>query len=165
MPGNRLPPLGAGFLYVKKQNIPKIWPLFGSGNKAPDDITRLNHTGTYPAATDLAIANAIDYQNAIGMGRKEARLRYLQDYWSDQVRGLDHVILNTPKEKHRSCGIANVGIRGINPIELARILFDENKIFTVGIDGAGVHGCRISPNLFTTTVELDVLVAAIAGRT
>ena len=93
----------------------------------------LNHTGTHPSHTDLAIANAINYHNAIGSDRKEARLRYIQNYWTDQVRDLDHVILNTPKERHRSCGIANAGIEGINPKDLAEILFEKHRIWTVGI--------------------------------
>jgi selenocysteine lyase/cysteine desulfurase len=154
-------PLGAGFLYVKKQNIPKIWPMFGSGQKDEYDISRLNHTGTHPCHTDLAIANAMDYHNAIGSDIKEARLRYIQNYWTDKVRDQDHVILNTPKERHRSCGIANVGIKGINPKDLAKILFDKYKIFCVGIDSVGVHGCRITPNVYTSTKELDILVDAI----
>ena len=154
-------PLGAGFLYIKKQNIPKIWPMFGPGEKEEYDITALNHTGTHPCHTDLAIANAINYHNAIGSDRKEARLRYIQNYWTDKVRDLDHVILNTPKERHRSCAIANVGIKGLKPKEMAKMLFDKYKIWTVAIDGVGVHGCRISPNVYTTTQALDVLVDAI----
>jgi selenocysteine lyase/cysteine desulfurase len=109
----------------------------------------------------LGIANAIEHHNAIGSDKKEARLRYIQNYWTDQVRDLDHVILNTPKARHRSCGIANAGIEGINPKDMAKILFEKHRIWTVGIDGAGVHGCRISPNVYTTTEELDVLVAAL----
>jgi selenocysteine lyase/cysteine desulfurase len=35
------------------------------------------------------------------------------------------------------------------------------KIYTVAIDGAGVHGCRITPNIYTTPAELDVLVQAL----
>ena len=154
-------PLGAGFLYVKKKNIPKIWPMFGSGQKDEYDISRLNHTGTHPCHTDLAIANAINYQNVMGIDVKEARLRYIQNYWIDKVRDLDHVIINTPKERHRSCGIGNVGIKGINPKDLANILFDKYKIWCVGIDSVGVHGCRITPNVYTNTEELDVLVDAI----
>lgn len=154
-------PLGAGFLYVKKQNIPKIWPMFGSNQKDEHDILRLNHTGTHPCHTDLAIANAIDYHNAIGADIKEARLRYIQNYWTDKVRYLDHVILNTPEERHRSCAIANVGIKGLVPKDLADILLEKYKIWTVSIDAVGVHGCRITPNVYTTAKELDVLVDAI----
>jgi selenocysteine lyase/cysteine desulfurase len=154
-------PLGSGILYVKKDKIAKVWPLIASGIKEPDDIYRLNHTGTHPDHTDLAIADAIDFYNIIGPERKEARLRYIQNYWTSKVRDLPHVILNTPADPARSCAIANVGIRGMEPAELADILFDKYKIYCVAIDGAGVQGCRITPNVYTTTAELDVLVDAL----
>jgi selenocysteine lyase/cysteine desulfurase len=154
-------PLGAGFLYVKKSNVPKIWPVFADVERDEFDILKLNHTGTHPAHTDLAIANAIDYHNMIGGERKEARLRFIQNYWTDKARKMDHVVLYTPKERHRSCGIATVGIQGMEPAEMAKTLFDKHKIFTVPINGSGVHGCRISPNVFTRTQELDVLVEAL----
>ena len=167
-------PLGAGMLYVKKEHIGKIWQLFAEGGKKEDDISRLNHTGTIPVATDLTITNAIDYFLNIGAERKETRLRFLQNYWTDKVRHLPKVILNTPTDAARSCAIANVGIKGIKPAELADILLKKYKIYTVAIDlkiipvicspeysAAGVSGCRITPNIYTTIDELDALVNAI----
>lgn len=154
-------PLGAGFLYVKRGKSDQIWPLFAEDEREPNDISRLNHTGTHPVHTDLAIANAIDYHNMIGGERKEARLRYIQNYWTSQVRDLSHVLVNTPKDKHRSCAIANVGIKGMKPSDLAKTLLDKYKIWTVAIDRDGVRGCRITPNVYTTTDELDVFVAAL----
>ena len=155
-------PLGAGFLYVKKENIPDIWPLFGlEADKKEDDIYRLNHTGTHPVHTDLAIANAIDYYLKLGAGRKEARLRYLQHYWTDKVRNVPNIIVNTPAEAERSCGIANVGIKGMKPADMADILLKKYKIYTVAIDYANVHGCRITPNIYTTPKELDQFIKAL----
>ena len=154
-------PLGAGFLYVKKENISKVWPLFAEGERKEDDISRLNHIGTHPVHTDLAIANAIDYYQKIGEDRKEARLRYLQHYWSDKVRNIPHVIVNTPSDPQRSCGIANVGVKGIKPADLADVLLKKYKIYTVAIDYANVQGCRIAPNIYTTPKELDQLVKAL----
>ena len=155
-------PLGAGFLYVKKDNIGKVWPLLADSERKGDDILRLNHIGTHPVHTDLAIGNAIDYYLKLGPERKEARLRYLQNYWTSKVRNLPHVIVNTPTDPLRSCGIANVGIRGMKPSDLADTLLKKYRIYTVAIDGANVFGCRITPNLFTTTKELDVFVRALA---
>lgn len=155
-------PLGAGMLYVKKEHIGKVWPLFPELAKKDDDILRLNHTGTHPSATDLTIADAIDYYTKIGAARKEARLRFLQNYWTAKVRTMPHAVLYTPADPARSCAIANVGIRGMKPADMAKRLLDKYKIYTVAIDNAGVHGCRITPNVFTTTAELDELVAAIA---
>jgi selenocysteine lyase/cysteine desulfurase len=154
-------PLGAGLLYVKKEHIPTIWPLLAPGEKKDDDISRLNHTGTHPVATVLAMHNAIDYYEKLGADRKEARLRFLQQYWTNKVRNLPHIIINTPADPARSCAIANVGIKGMKPQDLADMLLKKYKIYTVAIDGANVHGCRITPNIYTTTRELDVFVSAL----
>jgi len=154
-------PLGAGILYVKKDKIGTVWPLIAEGERKPDDISRLNHIGTHPVHTDLAIVNAIDFYNVIGVERKEARLRFLQNYWTSKVRGIPNVLLNTPADPTRSCGIANVGIRGMKPSDMGDTLFKKYKIYTAPIDGAGVHGCRITPNVCTTTEELDELVKAL----
>ena len=154
-------PLGAGLLYVQKDNIKKVWPLLADGEKDPNKINRLNHTGTHPVHTDLTISDSIDYYEIIGVERKEARLRYLQNYWTEKVRNLPRVVLNTPAAASRSCAIANIGIEGIEPGELAKRLLKEHNVFTVAIDYANVQGCRICPNVYTTTQELDSFVLAI----
>ncbi|MEY3576460.1 MAG: hypothetical protein RL394_42 [Bacteroidota bacterium] len=153
-------PLGAGFLFVKKEKIAKTWPLIGDGTKDLSDIRRLNHIGTHACATDLTIEDAIDFYNMIGAERKEKRLRYIQQYWTSRVKNVPKIIINTPTDEKRSCGIANVGIAGMTPADLAKRLMDEHKIFTVAIDTANVHGCRITPNVYTTLEELDAFVAA-----
>jgi selenocysteine lyase/cysteine desulfurase len=154
-------PLGVGMLYVRKEKIHKVWPLIADNEKDLHNIKRLNHTGTVPSATDLTIADAIDYYMMIGVKRKEERLRYLQQYWTSKVRGVPKIVLNTPADPQRACAIANVGIEGIPPATLAKRLLEEHKIYTVAIDNANVQGCRITPNLFTTTSELDALVRAL----
>ncbi len=154
-------PLGAGMLYVQKENISKVWPLLAESERAEDDISRLNHTGTIPVHTDLAIANAINFYNKIGAQRKEDRLRFLQNYWTKRVRELPNVILNTPEDPTRSCAIANVGIKGMKPADLAEKLLKNYKIYTVAIDGKGVQGCRITPNVYTSISEVDQFAKAI----
>ena len=154
-------PLGAGLLYVNKNKTHKIWPLLANGNTNKSDIKRLNHIGTHPVHTDLAISNSIDYLKWIGMERKEKRMRFLQRYWSDKLRNVNNVIVNTPIDIDRSCGIGNVGLRNMSPSKMEDLLFEKYKIFTVAIDYANVKGCRISPNIFTTTKELDSFVDAV----
>jgi selenocysteine lyase/cysteine desulfurase len=154
-------PLGSGMLYVKKEKIDTVWPLLAEGDLDPNDIGRLNHIGTHPVHTDLAILDAIEYQNTIGLDRKAARLKFLQHYWTSQVRNLPRVVVNSPAEMSRHGGIGNVGIEGIEPAALAARLMQEYQIFTVAIDRPGVRGLRITPNVYTTTDELDSLVTAI----
>jgi len=154
-------PLGAGILYVRRDKIAGLWPLFADSTMADTDIRKLNHTGTHPVATDLAIQDAIAFHNRIGIERKEARLRYLQRYWTDQVRHHPNIRLNTPDAPARSCAIANVGVAGKTPAELAKTLFDNYNLFTVAIDSPPVQGVRVTPHLYTTTAELDAFVRAL----
>lgn len=153
--------LGAGILYVRKDRIEKLWPIYGDQGFADADIRKLNHTGTHPVHTDLAIMNAIDFHETIGIERKEARLRRLQNYWTGQVRGLPRLRLNTPTDPRRSCAIANVGIDGIAPKDLARRLFDQYRVYTVAIDTANVQGVRVTPHLYTSIADLDAFVSAL----
>jgi selenocysteine lyase/cysteine desulfurase len=71
------------------------------------------------------------------------------------------IVLNTPSDPKRSCAIANVGITGVAPAALAKTLLDKYKVWTVAIDTANVHGVRITPQVFTSTAELDSFVAAL----
>jgi selenocysteine lyase/cysteine desulfurase len=153
-------PLGAGILFVRKEKVKKIWPLLAE-NDSLETIGRLNHIGTHPVHTDLAISDAIDYYLKLGVEKKEARLRYLQQYWTTKVRGIGKIKVNTPVQPERSCAIANVGIEGMKPGLLAETLLKKYQIYTVAIDGANVHGCRITPNVFTLTKELDMLIDAL----
>ena len=157
-------PLGSGMLYVKKEKIDSVWPLFAERDLEPNDMRRLNHIGTHPVHTDLAILNAIEYQNAMGLDRKAARLQYLQHYWTSQLRDHPGVIVNTPVELSRHGGIGNVGVAGIAPGDLADALMNDYGIFTAAIDRPGVRGVRVTPNVYTTTAELDALVSAIKKR-
>lgn len=154
-------PLGAGILYVRQDRIEKLWPIYGDRGIPAGDIRKLNHTGTHPVHTDLGIENAIAFHESIGGARKEARLRYLQRYWSDKVRGLPGIVMNTPADPARSCAIANVGVQGMKPGDLAKTLLDRYKVWTVAIDGVGVHGVRVTPQVYTSTAELDTFVQAL----
>lgn len=156
-------PLGAGILYVRKGAADKIWPLLAEPDDSTVGIARLNHTGTLPVHTDLAIGDALEFYTALGPDRKEARLRFLQQYWTSKVRGVANVIVNTPVEPSRSCAIANVGIKGMKPADLADRLLSQYKIYTVAIDSpaANVQGVRVTPNIFTLPSELDELVRAL----
>ena len=154
-------PLGSGMLYVQKEKIDQIWPLFAERDLEPNDMRRLNHIGTHPVHTDLAILNAIEYQNTLGVERKAARLRYLQHYWTRQLVSVPGVVINTPVDMIRHGGIGNVGVESMGPAELADRLMAEHRIYTAAIDRPGVKGVRVTPNLYTSLSDLDALVKAV----
>ena len=155
-------PIGAGILYVRRDRIAGLWPMFAESASVPDDdIRKLNHTGTHPPHTDLAINDAIEFHQMVGIQRKEARLRYLQQYWTRQVRTQPGITLNTPADSARAAAIANVRVERMTPAELSRALLERHRIWTVAINRESVRGVRVTPHLFTSTAELDALVAAL----
>ena len=154
-------PLGCGLLYINPKHQDTLWPLFTEDHQMTEGIQRFGHQGTHPVYHDLAIENAITYYQALGPHRKEERLRTLATRWMDALRDHENIRLNTPNQKERYAGIANVGLKNMRASELATKLMDKYGIFTVAIEGAGVDGCRITPNVFTTDEEIDEFTKAM----
>ncbi|MEJ8844824.1 aminotransferase class V-fold PLP-dependent enzyme [Lacibacter sp. H375] len=154
-------PFGSGLLWIKKEKIKNIWALLSSVEPDGADIRKFESLGTRSFASEMAIGNAVDFHNIIGSKRKEERLRYLTDYWVNKVSDLKRVSFLQPKNKKFYCAIANIAIEGMNPGEVAKKLHDKHKIHTVSIDWENIHGVRITPHVYTSTKDLDRLVAAI----
>jgi selenocysteine lyase/cysteine desulfurase len=154
-------PLGSGMLYIRKEKIANIWPLFGDISTGEGNIRKFERNGTQPCSNHLAIANAIRFHHLIGGELKEERLRYLCHYWAEQVANMPHITLNMPLARERSCALGNVAAKGMTPMQLADYLYDKHRIFTVAIDMPTVKGVRITPHLYTTLADLDKLVAAL----
>ena len=74
-------PKGTGMLYVRRDKIPKIWPLMAAESMQSTDIRKFEEIGTHSAAPRLAIGEAILFHRGLGPARKEARLRYLARHW------------------------------------------------------------------------------------
>jgi selenocysteine lyase/cysteine desulfurase len=156
-------PIGSGMLYVKKEKIKKLYPLFATDDALKDDIRKFESLGTRPFFIEQAIGEAITYHDMIGSERKEKRLHYLKNYWMERVKSIPKVKLNTSLHPKWGCAIGTVDIEGKKPSELDTFLFEKYKIHAVAIDTANIKGVRITPNVYTTINNLDVLVEAITA--
>ena len=155
-------PLGNGLLYVKKGNAERLWPLYGDTAYEDDNIMKLEHLGTRPCSDQNGIIPAVDFNLEIGKVEKSKRLKFLQMRWATELKDHKNIILNTPLGQGQSFGIANVGVKSLQPSELADKLFDEHDIFTVPIDDdRGIRGIRVSPNLYSTTEDIDKFIEAM----
>lgn len=155
-------PIGSGMLYVKKDKIKQVYPLFAtSDDPLKDDIRKFENLGTRPFFIEQAIGKALEFHEMIGSERKEKRLCYLKNYWMEKIKDVPKVKLNTSLDSKWGCAIGNVSIDGKKPSELENFLFDKYKIHTVAIDWENIHGVRITPNVYTTINNLDLLVEGI----
>lgn len=156
-------PIGSGMLYVRKNKISSIYPMFATDNPLKDDIRKFEALGTRPFFIEQAIGKAIEFHEMIGIERKEKRLHYLKNYWMEKVRHLPGILLNTSLHPRWGCAIGNVGVEGRKPGELDNFLLEKYKVHTVAITWENISGVRITPNVYTTTKNLDVLVDGITA--
>jgi len=154
-------PHGTGMLYVKKDKIKNLWPMMAAPETMDDDIRKFEEIGTHPAANYLAIGEALTFHEAIGSQRKEKRLKYLNDYWIDRIIDDEKVVLHTSRKPEYACGIATVQIKGIDPGDLNRRLWQEHRIIVTPIKHKQFEGIRVTPNVYTTFEELDRFVDAM----
>jgi isopenicillin-N epimerase len=148
-------PKGTGLLFVKRDKIDRLWPLMAAEEKQKGDIRKFEEIGTHSAAMKLAIGEAILFHQGIGSQRKEARMRYLKNYWADRLKDLPNVRFHTSFDKDQSCGIALVDVVGVDPGKITSYLMNKHKIFTVGIEHEEFRGIRVTPNVYTSLQELD----------
>jgi len=154
-------PIGSGMMYVRKNKIKNLYPLFATDIPLKDDIRKFEALGTRPMFIEQAINKALDFHEMIGNERKEKRLHYLKNYWFDKVKNVPRVKLHTSFSPKWGCAIGNVSIDGKKPEELDSFLLDKYKVHTVGINWENIHSVRVTPNVYTTTKNLDVLVEGI----
>jgi len=154
--------IGSGMLYVKKDKIKNIFPMFAAGDAKSPDIRKFENLGTRPFFIEQAIGKAIEFYDMIGGQRKEERLMYLKNYWMNKVKDIPKVKLGTSMKKGFGCAIGLVNVEGKKPAELESFLMDKYKVHVVAIEWENIKGVRITPNVYTTTKNLDVLVEGIS---
>ena len=156
-------PKGTGMLYMKREHVEKIEPLYGPYTSrrfnALTSMRKYESVGTVSHAPYLAIGEALAFHNAIGSKRKEERLRYLKNYWAERLRRHPRIRVYTSTAPDMSCCIAGVGIEGVDPTGMRDYLWDEHQIQTsrgrYDREDTGRTWVRITPNLYTTLSELD----------
>ncbi|HLX90836.1 MAG TPA: aminotransferase class V-fold PLP-dependent enzyme [Puia sp.] len=153
--------IGTGLLYVKKEKIKGLYPLFAGGDAKSDDIRKFENLGTRPFFIEEATGKAIEFYDMIGAERKEKRLLYLKNYWMAKVRDIPKVKIGTSLKSGFGCAIGIVSVDGKKPSELDSFLFDKYKIHAVGIEWENIRGVRVTPNVYTTAKNLDLLVEGI----
>ena len=158
-----LAPIGTGFLYVRRERIPSLWPLMAAPKTMDANIRKFEEIGTHPAANHNAIAVALAFHRAIGSERKAARLRFLRDRWAKRLTtASDRCRVLTPiADPRQACGIGLLHIEGIEVPKMVAHLWEKQKIITTPIVHQEFSGLRITPNVYTTPEEVDVFADAV----
>jgi selenocysteine lyase/cysteine desulfurase len=154
-------PIGTGMMWVREDNIEKLWPLTCASDPHSADIRKFEDLGTRSFSLEQGIGEAINFHEGIGSRRKQERIFYLKNYWATRAQSMPKVKLHTSLRPEYSCAICGVSIDGMTPAQLSGALFDRWKIHTVGIVWENISCVRITPHVYTRVDDLDTLVSAI----
>ena len=128
-----------------------------------ENIRKYEEIGTHPAANHNAISVALAFHQAIGGERKVARLRYLRDRWARRVHARErslpppHPARQPAHGGHRRWSTS----KAWTPDQLVAWLMNRHRIVTTPISHAEFNGLRITPNVYTTTREVDLFADAL----
>ena len=156
-----LAPIGTGFLYVRREHIPSLWPLTPAAASRANDIRKFEEIGTHPAANHNAIAEALTFHEGIGGERKAARLRYLRNRWAERLGANAKFRIHTNLDPAHSCAIGNVQLTGVPTAKVVAQLWEKWRIIATPIVHPEYEGLRVTPNVYTTLEEVDTFAAAM----
>lgn len=155
-------PVGNGFLYVRREMIPRVWPLLAAEAEQKNDIRKFEQIGTYPISIRNAVSDALTFHEEIGADRKAARLRYLRERWMRKVEPMKGVKLLTSFDPAQACALGAMRIEGIGAQALTDWLLRKHQIHVrprfVPDEWEGI---RVTPNVFTSLAEVDAFGEAV----
>jgi len=169
-------PAATGFFYAKREHVAGLPPLYGyfdhKTRKPAFDSDRMDKFvsfGTHPGAVFLSIGQMLDFHQAIGSDRIQARLHYLKRYWADQVKGEKRLKLLASLDPQLSCSLLSFDLTEGNRGDVTQPLWQQHKIM---LGGAYVDGEFGKPDtwreitlcntaLFTTLEQLDKFATAL----
>jgi selenocysteine lyase/cysteine desulfurase len=154
-------PFGSGMLWVRRDKIAGLWPLLAAPEPDSPDIRKFEALGTRSFPIEHAIGEAIDFQEMLGARRKEERLWYIKHYWTSRALQIPGVQIGSPLTPGWSGAIALLQIAGKEPQAISEALFNRYRIHTVAIVWENIRGVRITPHVYTSLKDLDLLVSAI----
>ena len=163
-----LAPMGTGMLYVRRDRIASTWPLQAAPATRDTDIRKFEEIGTHPVGPKAAINEAIAFQQAIGLERKAARLRYLTMRWANALKAVPKIRIHSNLAEGQTWGLAVVSIDGVDTFKLVQHLWDRYRIVitSIGHDNPdqpslSYRALRVTPNIYTPLEEIDTFVEAM----
>jgi isopenicillin-N epimerase len=154
-------PKEVGLLYVKSNNIDRIWPpgiAPGWGNSVETTLVgarKFESLGQRDDAALAALGTAAEIHDIIGSDRIDSRVVYLAQRLKAGISdlGLQQV---TPGDPNLSFGVCITRAPAGQGGAISNRLYEE-----FGITGAATGGLRLSPTIYNTEEHVDRAVAGL----
>ena len=154
-------PIGTGMLYVRKDRIEKHWALMAAPESMDKNIRKYEEIGTHPASVHNATLQALEFHEQLGAERKFARLRYLKNRYAERLSKHPGAQMLVGLDANQSGAFGTIHFETMDARKLTDALLDKHSIFVVPIVTPFLNGIRVSPNVYTSTAEIDRFCEAV----
>lgn len=157
-------PTGAGLLYLRRASQDRLWPIMvASGWDDPArGAARYDRQGQRAHPIVVAQGAAIDFQNAIGRDRIEARIRALHTYSRARLSVLPGITFHTSANPALNNGLLAFTLLGIRNADIVETLKKRHRIWTRTME-YDMNAVRIATHIYNSEADVDALVAGLEG--
>jgi cysteine desulfurase/selenocysteine lyase len=171
-------PTGIGGLYGKQHLLEKMDPFLYGGEMIQhvsfrdaswNELPWKFEAGTPPIAEGIALGEAIEYLESVGMDTIRAHEHELSQYALEQLEARDHVETYGPSTGTERTGLVAFNVDGVHGHDLSSLLNDEGIAVRAGDhctqplhDALDIPGSvRASFYIYNTKREIDQLIDSI----
>jgi selenocysteine lyase/cysteine desulfurase len=154
-------PTGVGMLYVRKEAQDKLWPtIASSGWDRHQSARKFETLGQRADALAIALGEALDFQNVIGKGRIERRIKTLAGYLKRELKKIPGVKLHTSQDPYLSGGLTAFSVKAVEPQKIVNYMREKYNIVvrTIGDQERGTYGVRVSTHIYVSLKHIDLFL-------
>jgi selenocysteine lyase/cysteine desulfurase len=160
---------GTGVCYVKRSVQDRIWPLMGHADlKATNDPKSGNYGarkyeggGQRNVPSFMAMADAMDFHEAIGKQNVEARIRQLSTKLRAGLKGIPGVKTWTSENPQFAAGLTLFSVRDIPMENVVKGIYDFNRVWIRTMGTGNLNGVRAATHVYNMPAEVDRLLEAV----
>jgi isopenicillin-N epimerase len=163
-----LAPVGTGLLYIRRDAQPLFWTTLASTewDNREQGMYRLMQYGTGNLSLLVGLERAIDFHQAIGSARVEARVLDLTRRLRTALAEIDDVVIRSPAHPAMLTGTTIWGIDGMAGSALQDALWADAKVRVRATDGGVRQCCHICTTMADVERSIDAtrrIAAAARG--
>jgi selenocysteine lyase/cysteine desulfurase len=163
-----LGPLGLGVMYVAKDRLESLNPIFKGTESVVGDAEYLPYKHTWkPSADRFAISTgsmtewiyldaSLAFLEEIGFARARERIRFLADRLSTGLKSAGYELASDAFPGHRT-GIVAASRPGLDPASAVKALKERNII-----TAERMGRIRLAPHVYNSEKQIDTVVAEMA---
>lgn len=161
---------GTGICYVKRDVQDRIWPLMGYADlKAASDPKSTSYGarkyelgGQRNVPSFMAMAEAMDFHEAIGKKNVEARVRQLSTKLRAGLKTIDGVKLWTSEDPQFAAGLTLFSVRDIPMENVVKGIYDYNRVWIRTMATGNLNGVRAATHVYNMPDEVEKLLDAVS---